>query len=175
MMCHECHSHEAVIRIEKVVDGVREEVHLCVDCARKHLDEENRPLESHRVQDLLRDVKDNMSTDSTSSTQKEVTCPNCYLTLTAYRKSGLLGCPDCYVTFTDYLKKDLRQRHGTTGLLRGGNKRGHLPDIRRQLDHALEHENYEKAARLRDQLKREEQSHAQSLDRIEASDRSPLD
>lgn len=176
MMCHECHRREAAIRVEREVDGVREEVHLCVQCARIYLEDDSTPLEQHRVNDLLQDVRDQMDERQSKSGEKELTCPNCYLTLSMYRKTGLLGCPDCYDTFKAHLKRDLRRRHGTTRLIR---QRITLPDtrpdIRKQLDQAVKHENYEQAARLRDQLKREDEDHVKSLDRVETPDRSSLD
>ena len=81
-----------------------------------------------------------------------------------FRETGRLGCPDCYRSFEAPLRDLLRRLHGSTHHL--GERyaeREPVPvpvvageqaaDLREQLRLAVETENFELAAELRDRLR----------------------
>ena len=86
-------------------------------------------------------------------------------TLQDFRETGRLGCPDCYRSFEAPLRDLLRRLHGSTHHLgeryaeRGAEpaaaERGseQAADLREQLRLAVETENFELAAELRDRLR----------------------
>ena len=95
----------------------------------------------------------------------EVKCTTCGLAYSEFRNRGRLGCPQCYDVFRAALEPLLEKIHGQgrhVGKAPGGPptaSRAHerqLVALRRQLQAAVKGENYELAAKLRDELKRAE-------------------
>ena len=89
-------------------------------------------------------------------------CPRCGGSLQDFRESGRLGCSDCYRSFEVPLRDLLRRLHGSTHHL--GERyteqgtttpvdRGQATELREQLRLAVETENFELAAELRDRLR----------------------
>ena len=89
------------------------------------------------------------------------TCGRCGATFQDFRESGRLGCPDCYRAFETPLRDLLRRLHGSTHHLGERYAEREAPvaateqaaDLREQLRLAVETENFELAAELRDRLK----------------------
>ncbi len=87
-------------------------------------------------------------------------CPDCGLRFMDFRIQGRLGCPNDYQTFRDGLLPLLRRTHGATRHV------GKMPSrrqavsprlhLRAELREAVAHEDYERAARLRDQLRQKD-------------------
>lgn len=93
-------------------------------------------------------------------------CTECGTTLVAIRKTGRVGCAHCYQTFRQHLEPLLRRVHGSL------THHGHRPDgdhgpgdptpqgpalesLREELRRAIEAEDFENAARLRDAIARQ--------------------
>lgn len=96
----------------------------------------------------------------------EAVCGECGLTFSQFRESSLLGCPSCYSAFEDRLSPLLERSHegGThhlgkvprrTGVAE--QKQATLLRMRKQLAEAVAAENFELAARLRDEVRRFEE------------------
>jgi len=91
----------------------------------------------------------------------EVKCPRCGFTQADFKKSGRLGCPECYLTFADGLEGLLKSMHKGTrhtgkvpeGLRRTRDASERLGLLQRKLAEAIEEENFEQAAILRDEIK----------------------
>ena len=91
------------------------------------------------------------------------TCPRCGGSLQDFRESGRLGCPDCYRSFEVPLRDLLRRLHGSThhmgeryaerGASASDGERQRTTELREQLRLAVETENFELAAELRDRLR----------------------
>ncbi len=86
-----------------------------------------------------------------AAVKKEVVCPLCGQTLTKVKKEGKFGCSRCYDTFAPYL--DLTPFVGTG--YREKTEKERAQDLKKQLQEALKKEDYEEAARLRDQIREE--------------------
>lgn len=89
-------------------------------------------------------------------------CAFCNLTFAEFRETGRLGCPHCYSAFEGHLRGLLRRIHGGTQhvgkvylppdpLQTEREKR--LEGLRRRLERAVEAEDFERAAHLRDQIR----------------------
>ncbi len=79
-------------------------------------------------------------------------CPVCGFTLQDYRNTSRLGCPDCYSVFA----REFATLHQTGADVPNGSSPAEVPTrekLERQLREAVEREDYETAARLRDELK----------------------
>jgi len=101
-------------------------------------------------------------------------CPTCGMTESQLRKTGRVGCPDCYRTFSDILNRYMQKVHGATqhigiappsggSATNAGNSRAaaakpntaaSIAALRSQLQTAVAQEEYEQAARLRDEIRR---------------------
>lgn len=87
-------------------------------------------------------------------------CPQCGLTAEDFNKTGRLGCSECYKTFGSELAIVLRRLHGRNqhvGKIPALNPtqvaaRNELLSLRRALKQAVDHEQFEKAAELRDRI-----------------------
>jgi len=94
-------------------------------------------------------------------------CPSCGLTAAQLRHTGRLGCSVCYTHYDEHLRNLLRRLHGGTKHVgkfllppdAGENDRtAHIVSLRRSLQRAVEAEDFEFAASLRDQLRQLETS-----------------
>ena len=88
-------------------------------------------------------------------------CPVCGFTQADFKKTGRLGCSTCYVTFADGLSTLLKAMHKGTEHVGKVPQRAHravelsdrMRSLNESLQKAVEEENYETAASLRDQIK----------------------
>jgi protein arginine kinase activator len=95
-------------------------------------------------------------------------CPVCQITFLEFRNSGRLGCPYDYEVFRDELMPLLESIHGETrhsGKVpkrapRNTQQQTTLIQLRNELKRAVAAEDYEAAARLRDEIKTIEQDQA---------------
>jgi protein arginine kinase activator len=100
--------------------------------------------------------------DQTPAPRNGDACARCGGSLQDFRESGRLGCPDCYRSFEVPLRDLLRRLHGSTHHMgeryaeRGNGAHSDRPqasELREQLRLAVETENFELAAELRDRLR----------------------
>lgn len=96
----------------------------------------------------------------------ELTCEECGLTFSQFRESSLMGCPHCYKSFESPLGPLLERAHegGTHHIGKvprragaGEQRQAQLMRMRKRLDEAVAGEDYELAARLRDDIRRFEE------------------
>jgi protein arginine kinase activator len=91
------------------------------------------------------------------------TCVRCGGSLQDFRESGRLGCSECYRSFEIPLRDLLRRLHGSTHNMgerysegvgsAAPSERPQAAELREQLRVAVETENFELAAELRDRLR----------------------
>lgn len=92
---------------------------------------------------------------------KPVSCEHCGFTDAQFTQVGKLGCPKCYEVFENKLEPVLRRIHGNSGHTgkiprrTGGTigLRKKIEDLKRELQSAVTHEEYEKAAEIRDKIR----------------------
>ena len=95
-----------------------------------------------------------------ASTKKK--CAACGSTYGEIASCGRVGCPECYTTFRDELSKTVRSIHGTT--THNGNvptkyreqqaRATRLKQLKAELDAAVQKEDFERAAALRDEIRK---------------------
>ena len=160
MLCDICSKNSATVHITEIINSQMTELHLCEECARK----KNLAMEQHfSLADLLGGLTDiNSVLDKTEIVGKR--CPSCGFTYGDFRKIGRLGCGKCYQVFKDSLNSLFKRIHGSDHHLgRFPLKKGkkvdlkmHLQDLRAKLGNAIQQEEYENAAKLRDQIRKME-------------------
>ncbi|MEW6685777.1 MAG: UvrB/UvrC motif-containing protein [Candidatus Edwardsbacteria bacterium] len=162
MLCEFCGEEEATVHLTELVNGKISEFHLCVKCAEKKGVQSpslSEPFSSLGA--LLSGVIEELALNE--PVEKGTTCPGCGASYFEFKKTGRLGCPKCYNTFQKQLKSLLRKIHGNT---RHTGKRPviapisavpaqdlELEKLKKELTKAIEKEEFERAAELRDKIK----------------------
>jgi len=135
--------------------GEPRERHLCDACA----EQEGITLKPHAgITSMLEKlVEHSMKVEEIA----RLKCPECGVTFAEFRNTGLLGCPHDYVAFEKLLSPLLERAHDggaehvgkSPGEADSGSKtRTVLAQLKRDLQRAIEAEEYELAAKLRDQM-----------------------
>ena len=147
MKCESCNNREAKIHYTSLINGVLEEHHLCEICA----------------SGIQKDISEHFPVHKLfEGVTVDLRCPNCGLTYEKFRSTGKLGCSRCYDAFGQELANVIKGIHGHTkhsGKIpkRVYSKVKHHEDISQlsaELDRAVENEEYERAAVLRDEIKK---------------------
>jgi protein arginine kinase activator len=158
MKCEICGLKDAVIHIRQIQKESVHELHICEECAREKglIREEETELP---VTNLLAGLIDGAEASSTAE-KTTAACPRCGTRLAEFRKSGRFGCSGCFAVFESDLRAivsqmSARPRHAGKLPAAVGGTLPH-PDregLRVELRAAVEAEDYEKAAQLRDRLR----------------------
>jgi len=161
MRCEKC-AKPATFHITDIVEkGKHREFHFCQEHAQQHLaptDETSEQPISELAKKLI--VSGQGPLREPSPADKQV-CPICQITFLEFRNSYRLGCPYDYEVFRDELMPLLENIHGETrhsGKVprrapRNTQQQTTLIQLRNELKRAVAAEDYETAARLRDQIK----------------------
>ena len=160
MSCDQCREREAVIHLTQIVNEQVTTLHLCEKCAAEKGVESPGSAVKTPLGTFLAAMGKGPEQQSPEARTGE-TCARCGATFQDFRESGRLGCPDCYRAFETPLRDLLRRLHGSTHHL-GERYAEREPavaateraaDLREQLRLAVETENFELAAELRDRLR----------------------
>jgi len=156
MKCQNCPKIATLHITEVVSDAQYEELHLCEDCAQKYL---------YEPQPAKNAAGSEPATDEVGALGGRQ-CEVCGVKFVDFRNSGRLGCPHDYIAFQQELTPLLEGIHG--GTKHTGKSPRRLPQtrqaqqeltkLRKQLHRAVVDEAYEEAARLRDRIRRLEES-----------------
>lgn len=159
VMCKNCGVRPAKIHYTEIVNHNVVNMDLCIQCAEEKGIDIKEPG-NFSLGDLAAGVFDSV-VDTQSDKIGNVRCPRCGYDYSDFKKVGRLGCAECYRAFETQLLVLLRQIHGGTqhkgkSPSQLGPKailRKELMDLRDELVRAIEKEEYEDAARIRDQIK----------------------
>jgi len=160
MKCESCGVAEATIHVKEVKNDAISELHLCEKCAREkgyHSMVEKGKLS---IASQLVWMAENLYPEGPAR-MGTVQCSECGLRYSEFLKTGRLGCASCYRDFAVQLKQILRRVHGSVRHVgKAPGKEGQQFERRRQiqalheeLERAVEREEYEKAAELRDRIR----------------------
>lgn len=163
MLCQNCQKTQATVHLLDIIPphGEKRERHLCEQCAA----EEGVTTQKHESISTILDsfIKHAAGVQKMSDSP----CGECGTSFREFRSQGLLGCPKCYDAFEKPLMTLIKRSHegathhvGKTPSRLGGEPSVHsrLAKMRREIKEAVEHEDFETAARLRDQMKEMESS-----------------
>lgn len=160
MKCDQCGSGDAVVHLTQIVNNQMSTFHLCERCAaEKGLEATPEPI-TFPLTDFLAQMGEAGVT--VTEPAQEQRCAFCGLSFKDFRETGRLGCPQCYTSFESQLRGLLRRIHGGTQHM----GKVYLPPdptatemgkrlevLRRKLQRAVEAEDFERAARLRDEIR----------------------
>jgi protein arginine kinase activator len=160
--CDKC-NRPATVHMVEIVKGQKQEKHLCD----AHAEEEG--LAGKSVNNPVNELLTNFVKVHSGLVPQpqEASCEECGMAFSEFREKTLLGCPSCYRSFEKQMGPLLERAHGG-----GTHHIGKVPrragvdehrqqlilQMRKRLEHAVEGEDYELAARLRDEIRRVEES-----------------
>ena len=164
MKCQECNN-EATVHETTIVKGAKVERHLCEACASKI------GLGIHGPQPPGVSGFSLQPGVVTPSTPKQATaCGHCGMTFAEFKQHGQVGCSGCYEVFESQLLPLIERAHEGSESHVGKTPRATVPErsgglsmqeryermraLQRELDTAVASEQYELAAKLRDELRR---------------------
>ena len=172
MLCDRCHSRPATIHFTKIVNGQKEELNLCPECAAQ--EQGAVPFSFYQpfnIAKFLAGLMGGFGTPVMPGAAPEaagaayappaVNCPSCGYNMAQFSQTGLLGCPECYKNFADQLNPLIRRVHGSNVHQGKIPKRAaeHLDTrrkvelLRQELNQLIAREEYEKAAEVRDKIR----------------------
>lgn len=168
MKCDLC-EHEATVHEVTVRNGVKVERHLCEACAAQQGINAQPAIAPAELIKMILDP----AGARRSQAKAAASCSRCGMTFAEFKQGGLLGCPACYKALEGQLGPLIERAHeGATQHVGKSPKRGATPaehhapsgdagelvqrvsQLRRMLEDAVRAEHYERAARLRDELRK---------------------
>lgn len=163
MLCQDCNEQESTVHLTQIINNKKVVLDLCKDCAEKrgfHSPFENMPFPLAEFVTGMVGVGKSVPARPGKKPGRSKKCPFCGMSFEDFGKVGRLGCGKCYSTFRNDLTDLMRKIHGPY------EHRGKLPAatsdalkplreerlLREELKRAIEKEDFEKAAELRDKI-----------------------
>ncbi len=165
MLCERCKQNQATTHIKQNINGVISEMNLCEECANELSGKLGNygklfsdfgfgidsMLGSIFGQDFLPEVISKENVDR---------CPMCQTDFATIRKTGNVGCSKCYEKFREQLTPLIARIHGKTvhsGRVPSSAEskisvKNKLSELENELKQAIDAQEFEKAAKLRDQI-----------------------
>ncbi|MBS0210839.1 MAG: UvrB/UvrC motif-containing protein [Planctomycetes bacterium] len=160
MKCQKCDK-PAKFHITELIGGKPKELHVCEEHAREYLSESEG---EQTTPTLTGPLAQHLAVGQTAEELQRLdqqACPTCGITFYEFRNQGRLGCPHDYVFFQKELDPLLLNIHGELEHVGKRPKRSHgstdrqtdLIRLRRELKEAVQAEEYERASKLRDEIR----------------------
>ncbi len=174
MLCQMCSKKEATFHYKSNENGHISEKHLCRECAHKEGYMSKELFSDFDNFGMLEDFFDTtaegmlggffkniMDTPSQKTLKAVSVCPTCGMRFSDFLKQGRLGCTQCYSTFSSSLEPTIKRIHGNirhNGKFPDGRhekleKESKLNSLREKLKTAIEAQEYEDAAKYRDEIR----------------------
>ena len=155
MLCDNCLKNEAKVHLTTFTNGQVKTLHLCPQCAAQ---------KGKATSIVGPNLNDFMSSFYEKEESDVLVCKNCGTTLDDFSKTGKLGCANCYSVFRESVNPVLKGIHMNTE--HKGKRPGQVVELeeekqssrssrdklKKELQAAVAAENYEEAAKLRDEI-----------------------
>ena len=158
MLCPKCMQRDANVFFTKVINGKKEEIKLCEQCAKSMglLSQNGIMVE---MSDFISDFLGKGFQARPLANTLE--CPVCHTTIQQFARTSKFGCSQCYEAFAPHLDAFMKEIQGNTahtGKLPTGAKaevikKRRLDTLKTELSKAIAEERFEDAAKLRDEIK----------------------
>lgn len=168
MLCQHCQKNEATTHIKTMINGEYAEYRLCSDCAQELGYGGMFPDFTADFGGMLGSFLSAALPARSGATR----CKDCGCTMNDIKKSGKVGCAGCYELFFHELMPTIRSIHGNTEHIgkrpvieyTENHEEKSVPDdkekkiesLRAELKKAIEDEDFERAAKLRDEIREQE-------------------
>ena len=167
MLCQDCRKREAQVHLTQIINNEKTTLALCKECAEArgfHSPLDSGPFPLAEILSGL--AKNPLAARKADPAAEQLVCDFCHQTFEQFTRQGRFGCGRCYTAFRPRLEAIMRKIHGASL------HRGMQPDLSRldaaaksmvpikeeerlesELKKAIEAEDFERAAELRDKLK----------------------
>lgn len=156
LACQICKKQPATVHLTDITpQGEKRERHLCEQCAQE---EGVTPKPHVPINEILTGL---LAQKTAIQQLADLACPHCKLTFVEFRNTGLLGCAADYDAFEKALVPLIERAHDGSSHHIGKVPRrlgtplaaeNDLIRLRRELLRAVDDEQYERAAKLRDRI-----------------------
>ena len=159
MLCQNCGKNEATTHVKRIINGEKAENHLCSQCASALGYGSMFSGFGINIGELFSGFFSDAPVSRLSNSV--LRCEKCSSSFEDIAKSGKVGCADCYKTFFDKLLPSLQRIHGKTGhhgkfpMGAGDEVRyaHRLSELKAELNKAIDDQNFERAAQIRDEIR----------------------
>ncbi len=160
MLCQKCHKKLATVRYAEVIDGHVTEIHLCPDCL-VEIQKNPKGFNFSSKEPQVREKKEDIETTIKKSRTKTI-CSVCGTQINYIQEKNKVGCFTCYKTFGPEIEAILEVIQGGSSHI--GKKLNYENDEERiqaqilldtkkaLIRQAIKSEDYESAAKLRDEI-----------------------
>lgn len=170
MICENCNKNKATVHFVRILNGKKEHLFLCEKCAGEMGDlafdnkESNiSDLDFHKILNGLVDYLNNEEYKAIDPIEID-TCSVCGTKYKEFQETEIIGCKNCVEVFDKEARDIIKKLHGSLEY------KGRVPKKRREeiftkknisalkleLKAAIKREDYENAARVRDEIKKQE-------------------
>ena len=166
MLCQNCGKHEATTHIKSVVNGEYTQLHLCTACAGKLGYGDVFSGFGFDLGDFFGNFFSKPKTLLSSA--KAERCEKCGMSFEEIVKNGKIGCAGCYEKFYEMLLPSIQRIHGKTQhngktvsvvheeAVKEKTKEEIIAELQAEMKTAIEEQNFERAAEIRDEIKAKE-------------------
>ncbi len=156
--CDICKEGEGVIQLTQVEGTGIRQLHLCEKCAAERGVQTAVEVAKPEITSFLQTVQQHALAGQGDAAR----CTFCSSSFRDFKSTGRLGCAHCYEAFEMSLRELLRRVHGNARHVgrkydvpdaAEGTSVGTANELRAQLSRAIQGEQFELAATLRDQLR----------------------
>lgn len=173
MLCEKCNKNPATVMYKENINGHVKSFALCSKCASELTEISGYGKSVYNTGDAFGDVFDNMNSIFGSlfglpahqvrrQSGDEKKCTLCGATYAELVKEGKAGCPECYKVFAEELSPTISRIHGAgvhkgtapERYKEGRERKEKIAELEAKLKRAVEAEEYEEAAKLRDELRK---------------------
>lgn len=160
MLCDICKKNEATIHIQEIIGGQKKSLHLCSSCAAAREESSGLDFGPFNLAGLLYKLAGEKN-GREEADDRVLTCDVCHWSDKKLKQTGRLGCENCYKVFAPLLAEALKDMHNNTTHIgkqpvgKGTelcNWHRELAALQKELQRAVEIEDYESAAVLRDSI-----------------------
>lgn len=154
IICMVCKTNMATVHLTDLLN--KTEVHLCEECAQK----QGAATQNSLLPDILATIQS--ATSSADQDAASLKCAKCGMTYAEFRRTGRLGCARDYEVFREALLPLIERIHGAREHMgrvpqsspEQARRSSEVVALRRKLEAAIRAEDYERAAQVRDQLRK---------------------
>jgi protein arginine kinase activator len=191
MLCEKCKTREANVQLTQMINGEVTTHHYCMKCAGMMNIVNSPMLDDFPLAKMLAGLLSMQETDDTDTAEyMDIECPTCHTKYSDIASDSKFGCPDCYDVFDPLISDTIKQLQGSdhhkgdaaasaaqdeiqesvkADIARDimppamdTEKMEKLMELRRKLKVALADEEYEEAAKYRDEIRELESENAGS-------------
>lgn len=160
MLCQFCKKREATIHVTNAEGNKVRAIHICRECAEERGFDELKKS-NFAMNDFVAGLFDSALAAAGKGSEGDA-CPNCGTSYSTFQEIGRLGCSLCYEHFEKQLLPLLRSIHGNTRHVgkipqRFGvqvTRRRKVRKLKEELELAIQLEQYERAAQIRDEIRK---------------------